>query len=183
MEWVNNVDKASQLLDIGCGYGRITFDLYKEGFKNIIGFDTSKPLIERAVYENPGPLYTTDKQTFENIHFGLVICFALFTSCPTEEGQSELKKLINKHTMTGAYLYISDCITTDNPHYNERYEQRKLNIYGCFSSSELSIFRHHEPTHFDDLFLNWTKIKERKVDGKTLNGNNIRISQYLYKKS
>jgi SAM-dependent methyltransferase len=182
MEWVENVDKASSVLDLGCGYGRITIELFKKGYKNIIGFDPSEQLIQRAFAENPGPQYTTDKQFFENICFGLVICFALFTSCPTNEEQTELKDLINSHTVKGSFLYVSDYITTDNPHYTERYEQRKLDIYGCYSSAEAAIFRHHEPMHFDNLFVNWTKIFERKVDSKTLSGNDIIISQHLYQK-
>ena len=182
MEWIENINKASQILDLGCGYGRITTELYKKGFENIIGFDPSVPLIERAINENPGPVYTADEKIFERIHFDLIICFAIFTSCPANEEQAELKKLIDMHTIDGALIYISDCITADNPHYNERYEERKLSTYGCFASGENGIFRHHELNHFDDMFSNWTKLKEHKVDSKTFNRNDIIISQYLYKK-
>ena len=92
MEWIETINKASQILDLGCGYGRITIELYKKGFENIIGFDPSVPLIERAINENPGPVYTADKKIFEKIHFDLIICFAVFTSCPANKEQAELKK-------------------------------------------------------------------------------------------
>ena len=108
--------EPSMILDLGCGYGRITTELYKKGFENIIGFDPSVPLIERAINENPGPVYTANEKIFERIHFDLIICFAIFTSCPANEEQAELKKLINSHTIDGALVYISDCMTADNPH-------------------------------------------------------------------
>lgn len=36
---------SGEILDIGCGAGRTTFGLYKEGYTNIVGLDLSKEMI------------------------------------------------------------------------------------------------------------------------------------------
>ncbi len=42
------ISKNDKILDIGCGAGRTTINLYKNGYKNIIGLDLSSKLIEYA---------------------------------------------------------------------------------------------------------------------------------------
>lgn len=181
LEWLAYLDRESSILDLGCGYGRLTPELKRLGFRNIIGFDSSPPLIERAFRENPGASYASELHALVDKSFNLVLCFALFTSCPLDLEQSELMCLINNHTNEDACLYISDYETDDNPHYGVRYEQRELNVYGCFRS-ETAIFRHHESGHFDNLLSSWIKLEERTLSSKTLNGNEITIHQYLYRK-
>jgi SAM-dependent methyltransferase len=181
-EWLKDVDRRASILDFGCGYGRLTPNLREQGFTVINGYDLSAPLIKRAIQENPGAIYTSKiDQLFEG-NYDLVLCFALFTSCPTADEQSKLISLINGFTKKGTLLYISDYVIDDNPHYFERYEQRQLDIYGCFQSGTAD-FRHHKPGHFDQLLPNWKKLHERSIYSKTLNGNEIKIHQYLYEKA
>jgi len=180
-EWLKDVDRSSSILDFGCGYGRLTPDLREQGFTLINGYDLSAPMIERAIKENPDAVYTSNIDRLSEGNYDLVLCFALFTSCPTADEQSKLISLINSLTKKGTLLYISDYEIDDNPHYLERYEQRRLDIYGCFRSGT-AVFRHHKPGHFDHLLSNWKKLQERSLDSKTLNGNEIKIHQYLYTK-
>lgn len=42
------INKEDKILDLGCGAGRTTINLYKEGYKNIIGLDLSTSLINYA---------------------------------------------------------------------------------------------------------------------------------------
>ncbi len=180
-EWLADLGRAASILDLGCGYGRLTPELRKEGFSELFGYDFSVPLIDRAIRENPEASYTSNVDTLTGKSFNLILCFALFTSCPSTAEQSELVSLINSLTQEKAQIYISDYETVDNPDYNERYEQRELNIYGCFKSGT-AIFRHHEADHFDNLLPNWRKTEERTLSSMTLNGNEIKIHQYLYTK-
>ncbi len=180
-EWLTGLGRETSILDFGCGYGRLTSELKKEGFNNLFGYDFSNPLIERAKRENPGPLYTSNVTELSGKTFDLILCFALFTSCPSANGQAKLVSLINSLAKESTLLYISDYQTDDNPNYNERYEQQELNIYGCFKSGS-AIFRHHKFGHFDNLFFAWRKLKDEMLSGKTMNGNKIVIHQYLYKK-
>ncbi len=180
-DWLVSLSRDASLLDLGCGYGRLTPELKKEGFCNLSGYDFSKPLIERAKRENPGPLYTSNVGELIGKTFDAVLCFALFTSCPAAKDQLELAALIDSLTCKGSLLYISDYETDDNPKYSERYKQKECDKYGCFKSGS-AIFRHHKSGHFDNLFLNWRKTREKTLNGKTMNKNRIVIHQYLYTK-
>ena len=180
-EWLSGVDRNASVLDFGCGYGRLTPDLRKQGFSWVYGYDSSEPLIKRAIKENPGAIYNDNIDQLSGEYFDLILCFALFTSCPSANEQTKLVSLINSLTQERALLYISDYQTDDNPSYLERYEERQLNIYGCFQSGS-AVFRHHLNGHFDGLLPNWRKLQERTVESKTLNGKEINIHQYLYAK-
>jgi len=181
-KWIEGIPLDITVLDFGCGYGRITKQLYHFGFKNIIGFDSSGTMISRAIAENPGPKYTSQIEDVLKHKYGLVICFALFTSCPEPGSQLMIKEIIDKQTFETSCLYVSDYFSSENPRYCERYKQKKLGIYGCFGTKENVIFRHHDKDHFSKLFSEWIQINKRTIKGKTLNGNTINISQILYVK-
>jgi len=180
-DWLTGIEADANIVDLGCGYGRLTPELQKLGFTCLYGYDFSLPQIQRARQENPAASYTTDIAALTARDYDLVICFALFTCCPSDAEQSQLASLIDTITGQGATLYISDYETDDNPHYGARYEQRELNCYGCFKSGT-ATFRHHDAGHFDRLFQGWDKTAERALKGRTMNGNAITLHQYLFTK-
>lgn len=178
-QWLNLFDPKSPVLDLGCGYGRLTPELLAQGYSNLVGYDASPVMIERARHENPGADYLCDLSLLSKKSFDLILCFALFTSCPSKLGQQELAALINSVSHKGTIVYISDYETCDNPDYQNRYNERQLDMYGCFTSGS-GIFRHHEPEHFSCLLPGWEMQKEKALSSTTLNGNKITIHQYLY---
>ncbi len=178
LRWIAGVDRQKPVLDLGCGYGRLTPVLLNAGFSDIFSYDPSAVLIDRALGENPGAHYVNDPALLMKKSFGLIFCFAVFTSCPSEKEQEELAELIDSLSHEGTCLYISDYETGDNPNYQKRYEQKQLGIFGCFSSGN-AIFRHHRPGHFSRLLPQWKIMNEKIMESQTMNGNNIVIHQYL----
>ncbi len=178
-EWIKDIDRRTAVLDFGCGYGRLTPDLINLGFNRLYAYDPSEPLVERARKENPGALYSHDLKTLHQQSFGLVLCFAVFTSCPGDADQLAIVESIESVTETGAVLYISDYVMQDNPGYQERYEQREAGVLGRFTSGAGS-FRHHDEAHFHNLLPAWQLDKDRSSPGKTMNGSDIVIHQYRF---
>ena len=43
------IPKNSSILDLGCGAGRTTINMFKIGYKNIVGLDISDKFIEFAI--------------------------------------------------------------------------------------------------------------------------------------
>jgi 2-polyprenyl-3-methyl-5-hydroxy-6-metoxy-1,4-benzoquinol methylase len=180
-DWLKDLTKKSTILDFGCGYGRLTEELRKAGFNHITGYDSSNALIKRALMENPHANYFNNIKVLDGKLFDIVLCFALFTSCPANSEQAEIVNQINQHTQKGAFLYISDYLMADNLSYEKRYNEKEFGILGCFKSSK-AIFRHHQAQHFDKLFHGWKKVSEKTLVSTTLNANSITIHQYLYQK-
>ena len=178
-DWIRNIDRQTPVLDFGCGYGRLTPDLLHHGFHQLYAYDPSSPLIERACQENPGATYTDDFVSLRGQRFGLVFCFAVFTSCPADEDQQNIVGSIESVTDEGTILYISDYVMQDNPGYQERYEQREAGVLGRFASGS-GHFRHHDQTHFAMLLPGWRLADDVCRQGKTMNGNDIVIHQYRF---
>lgn len=180
-DWMKSFNNVSAVLDFGCGYGRLTPKLIDYGFSTVVGYDISVPLIHQAFFENSETSSTNELLQLTRSSFDLVICFALFSSCPLTDDQMKLAAFISNHTNPDAYLYISDYETVDNPNFKNLYEQKQMDAYGCFESSG-KTFRHHEPGHFDNLFYDWERLKDRPLPSTNSNGEEIIIHQYLFQK-
>ena len=178
-DWIQTLNRDTAVLDFGCGYGRLTPALQDYGFSNLFAYDPSEPLIQRAQQENPGATYTNDLETLRGKRFGLVLCFAVFTSCPDDKDQQDIVNSIESVTDKGAVLYISDYVMQDNPGYQERYQQREAGVLGRFTSGAGS-FRHHDEAHFQKMLPAWQLDEDRKTPGKTMNGSDIVIHQFRF---
>ena len=79
------VSQNGKILDFGCGYGRICNELYSEGYRKIIGVDSSKAMIERGHKMFPHLNLETinDNLPFVSGVFDAVILFAVLTCIPT----------------------------------------------------------------------------------------------------
>ena len=44
-----NIQKSAKILDIGCNYGSLIYNLYKKGYRNVYGVDINNTSIEKGV--------------------------------------------------------------------------------------------------------------------------------------
>ncbi|MES2649137.1 MAG: methyltransferase domain-containing protein [Bacteroidota bacterium] len=180
--------KSDKLLDYGCGYGRITAELYRYGFTNITGVDTSVELIKRGKINNVDlnlrVIENSNTLPFENGSFDAVILFAVLTCIPLNEGQKKLVASLYSKLATGGRIYISDYYLQENREEVNAYENYNNDAknYGVFSLEEGATFRHHTKAWIKELFKDFEFIKEKEIEVKTMNGHVAKAFQLIIKK-
>jgi 2-polyprenyl-3-methyl-5-hydroxy-6-metoxy-1,4-benzoquinol methylase len=75
-----NAPKGAKILDVGCSYGSLIYNLYRLGYKNVYGIDIKKEFIEKGhdVYREIADrlvCYDGKKIPFENESFDVILMF------------------------------------------------------------------------------------------------------------
>jgi len=82
-----NIPKNSRILDIGCNYGSLIYNLYQKGYRNIYGIDINKDSIEKGKKEyskikDKIQTYNGKKIPFKNETFDVVLMFDVIEHIP-----------------------------------------------------------------------------------------------------
>jgi len=98
-----NIDKNSKILDVGANYGSLIFNLYREGYNDIIGVDINKEAIEKGRKEyskikNKLMVYDGKKIPFKNNSFDVVLMFDVIEHIPNiqEFLEKEVYRVLKK---------------------------------------------------------------------------------------
>ena len=180
-QWISD---EGCILDFGCGYGRVLGELYNEGYDKLIGLDFSPAMIAAARAQYP-------KIAFEQIQsltiplpdasVDGVLLFSVLTCVPTDEGQRELLREVNRVLNRGGLLYISDLwLQTDERNLN-RYarDEQKYGVYGVFDLPEGVTVRHHDPKWIETLTSDFTTVALDELEVVTMNGNPAQAFQWF----
>lgn len=142
------VPSQSEILDIGCGYGRICDILENNGYSNIIGIDTSINQINKA----KGILRFTHlinanflEFDFKNKKFDSIISFGVIDCCyKTQEFKEFIKKCTNMLRPNG-YWFINYYTMNLTKEFEEKYRQgyKKYGIKRVFDSKSGFTFKHY----------------------------------------
>jgi SAM-dependent methyltransferase len=181
------LNKQSIIVDFGCGYGRIVKQLTDLGFKNVLGYDTSKELIARGILENNLSLFHIENPTelqLEDNSVDCILLFAVLTCIPSNEGQEKLINLLLSKLKKGGIIYISDYYLQENSVEVERYEYLNgdANNFGVFKLPEGATFRHHTKEWIEILTKNFEILIENPLVVKTMNGNSANGFQIIGRK-
>jgi SAM-dependent methyltransferase len=181
------LNKQSQIVDFGCGYGRIVKQLTDLGFENVSGFDTSRELVARGKAENNLTLYHIENPTdlkLEDNSVDCIILFAVLTCIPSNEGQNNLIQLLCSKLKKGGIIYISDYYIQENSAEVERYEYLNgdKNNFGVFRLPEGATFRHHTKEWIQTLTAAFKILLENPLIVKTMNGNSADAFQIIGRK-
>jgi SAM-dependent methyltransferase len=172
------------LLDFGCGYGRVLGELYKEGYDKLIGLDFSPAMIAAARAQYPEIAF----EQIESLTIPLpdasvdgVLLFSVLTCIPTDEGQRELLREVNRVLSRGGLLYISDLWLQTDERNLARYErdEQKYGIYGVFDLPEGVTVRHHDPKWIETLTSDFTTVALDEIEVVTMNGNPAKAFQWF----
>jgi SAM-dependent methyltransferase len=180
-QWISD---EGCILDFGCGYGRVLGELYKEGYDKLIGLDFSPAMIAAARAQYPEIAF----EQIESLTIPLpdasvdgVLLFSVLTCIPTDDGQRELLREVNRVLNRGGLLYISDlCLQTDERN-QDRYarDEQKYGIYGVFDLPEGVTVRHHDPKWIETLTSDFTMVALDELEVVTMNGNPAKAFQWF----
>jgi len=181
------LSSESRVLDYGCGYGRLAEELIRGGYRNILGVDVSSQMIERGRRKSPAlELRVVRGRTlpFEDTSFDLVLLFAVLTSIPTDEGQREVIREVERVLSPDGFLYVSDYPLQDDEKNCLRYRtfQEKYGTYGVFELPGGGVMRHHDPTWIEELLWGFDRLSYMEIPVTTMNRSSAKGFQFFGKK-
>ena len=166
------LDPQARILDLSCGYGRVTAQLSLQGFANVIGYDASQRMIERGRLEYPDL-----KLEVANAHaipesdesFEAVVIAALLTSEPERHRRSAIISEIARLLAPDGLVIGVDFLVNDNVQYNGN---------GHFAGPEGIEMKHFSEQELAEEFSQFKNWECKKVPAKTISGSSISALQY-----
>ena len=186
-EFSKYVKKDDVILDVGCGYGRTLNELYTKGYKNLVGIDFSKGMIERAKKINSDidfRVMNNSKIDFPDNSVDSVILLAVLTCIVEDKEQEYLVSEIYRVLKKGGAIYINDFLLNNDERNLNRYNEfkNKYNKYGVFELPEGAVCRHHDKEWIKELLKDFKKKIFKEIEYTTMNGNKSNGFYYIGEK-
>ncbi len=160
-----HVSFDSKFLDYGCGYGRITNKLYKAGYHNVIGYDTSPEMIKRGQEEFPNlDLQTYDFPTLPcpDNSFDAAICCSVLTCIPDPYDQNRAVEELKRVLKPSSLLYMCEFAKSPSIEYDKD---------GLFTTGFDVKMRHFSQDDFLSLFKDFSQKSFKEQPAKSISGN------------
>ena len=136
-----NESKPNNILDFGCGDGRLSLELQKEGFLNIVGMDISEKALNYAKVFNKGIngniKFVSSFDKIENNKFDLIVAMEVLEHIHENELPEIIKKLFLILEDNGKFI-----VTV--PHLNKKPIPMKH-----FRHYDLELIRNHVSEYFN----------------------------------
>ena len=177
---------TARILDYGCGYGRVCSQLVDAGYRNVIGIDISRKMVERG-RDLDGRL---DLRTFQGIptefvpgSFDLCLLLTVLTCRPSEDGQKKTISEVHRLLRPGGFLFVSDLpLQTDERNQNRYHEfEKEFGTFGVFRTEE-AVVRHHDMKWVHQLLSAFDIVARDGVKVMTMNGHEANAFQVLARK-
>ncbi len=170
------VNRDSQILDVGCGYGRTLDELHHNGYRNLIGIDFSKGMIARGKEQFPYldlRVKETDKIALPDESIDAAILFAVLTCIHTNEEQEQLIAELKRILKPNGILYVNDFLLNTDERNLSRYAafEETYGIYGVFELPEGAICRHHKESRIKELLKDFQTLEYNHLTFTTMNGH------------
>ena len=182
------VEAHSNILDIGCGYGRILKELYDMGYENLQGVDIAEEMIKLARNEYPYIDFSVkngEYLDYDNNSIDCVLLMGVLTSIYKEQEEKNLLQEVNRVLKPKGILYMNEFLLNDSELYRNRYEefQNKYGEYGIFETLDQGVFRHYSMEYLNQLLGEYfQKEKVKQLTYGTLNGHQSKGICYIGRK-
>ncbi len=179
------IPPSANILDMGCGYGRLCARLRESGYPHVTGVDPSGEMIRRGLKEFPGlDLRQVEGTTLplEAGTFDAALLFTVLTSIPLDRDQRGLLEELRRILRPGGILYVSDLLLQSDKRNLERYARfrERFGCYGVFELPEGGVMRHHDPRWIrEDLLAGLEILDWSEPEVRTMNGNPARAFQAI----
>ncbi|SDK87578.1 Methyltransferase domain-containing protein [Maridesulfovibrio ferrireducens] len=186
-EFKKYVSSDADILDVGCGYGRVMRGLIGEGFTRVKGVEPSAALRQRLMDDSR----ELDVQPLENgiIPFkdqsvDAAFLVAVLTCIPDNKDQDQVMNEVYRVLKPGGVLYINDFMLNTDERNLERYDhfQKLHGTYGIFEIEGGGILRHFSDERIKELLSLFTVLEHKKVVYTTMNGNRANGFYYIGRK-
>lgn len=179
-----HVPSDANIVEYGCGYGRLQDVLWRHGFRRAQGFDTSTTMIERGMRQFPhlslqhirhAALPVID-QSADGVILSTVLC------CVPDTGeQREIVEELKRILKPGGVAYVADFLLTP-AHYQSKYEagEEYYGEWGVYKTSEGGVVRHHTQDYIDALFKDFRRAWYLEQPYVTMNGNPVLSFHGIY---
>jgi len=181
--------KEAQIVEYGCGYGRMMRLLKSAGYQNLVGFDFAPNMIKRGQRENPDlDLRLLDKPGVipcQDESLDAVVMSTVLCCMPNDLELASLLKEVGRVLKKGGLLYLTDFLVCDHPMYREKYEAgfQQFGIWGIYTTSENLTVRHFSTKEIMKLLSAFDIQWFEQFDFKTMNQNPARTFHTVAKKS
>jgi SAM-dependent methyltransferase len=175
----------SQILDVGCGYGRALGLLFDRGYHNLIGCDFAPEMIAMARERFPAIAFaeitSPPNLPLTNDSIDAALLFSVLTCVPTNRGQRAIIEEVIRVLRPGGLFYISDLWLQTDERNLERYlrDEPKYGTYGVFDLPEGVTVRHHDPAWIETLTKDFEPLALDQLNVQTMNGNPARAFQWF----
>ena len=178
------VDRGARILDYGCGYGRLSGELYAAGYRDVTGVDPSPRMIERSRAAYPQITFDVLKGPslpFADASFDAVLLFSVLTCVIDDDGQRAIVADIARVLRRGGIVYVSDIQIQDDERNRTRYHAfvETHHRYGVFELEPGILFRHLSLAWVEELFSRFEQLDLRDVPIVTMNGNRAKGFQFI----
>lgn len=136
-----NIPKNAKILDIGCNYGTLIYNLYKLGYKNVFGIDINKEAINQGKknyksIKNKLKIYDGINISFQKESFDVVLMFDVIEHIPNVQNflKEQVYKILKKQGIfifqtPNKYINIPWSIIYDRSFYNYKRYHCSLQTY------------------------------------------------------
>ncbi len=178
-----------QIVEYGCGYGRMMRILKSGGYHHLIGFDFAPNMIARGLKENPdldlrllgqSNIIPCENSSVDAVVMSTVLC------CITDDKElstliDEIRRVLKKKGV----LYITDFLICEHPRYQEKYTLglQQFGTWGIYTTNENLTVRHYTTKAVMELLKSFDIQWFEQFDFKTMNQNPARTFHCIAKKT